>query len=328
MLPFHVAWTFLYPGIPRYTESQIPSQRDKVFIVTGGNSGIGFELVKILYAKGAKVYMASRSQERALPAIKTIEDSCQSPTGEIRFLRLDLDDLVSVKIAAAEFAAKETRLDVLWNNAGIGLSPVGSTTQQGIQRHMGVNCVGHLLFSHLLLPQLRHTAATASLGDVRVVWTSSQSVDAKAPPGGVRMEDLNTGTQDTFLNYAASKAGNWLLASEFSRHHRGDGILSLTQDPGVLSTGIWCGFPTWFQWVMVPFLHPVKYGAYTEAWAGLSPDVTMDDSGRYASPWGRWHSGPRKDIEESLRTKQEGGTGIAQEFWDWCQEQIKPYTTH
>jgi CubicO group peptidase (beta-lactamase class C family) len=71
--------------------------------------------------------------------------------------------------------------------------------------------------------------------------------------------------------------------------------------------------------------HPPKLGAYTELWAGLSPDVRVADGGRYAIPWGRWHSMPRKDILDALKTKQEGGTGQAAEFWKWCEDQTKEY---
>lgn len=76
---------------------------------------------------------------------------------------------------------------------------------------------------------------------------------------------------------------------------------------------------------MTPFMHEPKMGAYTELWAGLSQDVKCGDGGKCAIPWGRWHTNPRKDILESLKTKEEGGTGLAAEFWGWCEEQIKEY---
>lgn len=66
-------------------------------------------------------------------------------------------------------------------------------------------------------------------------------------------------------------------------------------------------------------------GAYTELWAGLSPDVKSEDGGRYAVPWGRWHPSPRQDILASLMTQEEGGTGLAEEFWAWCEEQTDMY---
>jgi len=66
-------------------------------------------------------------------------------------------------------------------------------------------------------------------------------------------------------------------------------------------------------------------GAYTGLWTGLSQDVTCKDGGELGVTWGRWHTDPKKDILESLKTKEEGGTGIAMKFWDWCEEQTTEY---
>jgi NAD(P)-dependent dehydrogenase (short-subunit alcohol dehydrogenase family) len=126
-------YTQLYPPAPPLTEANLPSQIGKVFIVTGGNAGIGFELVKILYSAGAKVYMASRSRVKAEAAIKTIQDADTKTQGEVKLLELDLGDLQSVKTAAETFKALESKLDVLWNNAGISHVPIGSKSQQGYE---------------------------------------------------------------------------------------------------------------------------------------------------------------------------------------------------
>lgn len=134
-------WTQTFPGSRSFTESNIASQAGRVFIVTGGNSGVGFELVKILYNKNGTVYMASRSQEKALIAIKKIKSSCPSGSGQIRFLHLDLTDLETIRDSVNAFAKQESRLDVLWNNAGVSYVPSGSTTKQGIEQHIGTNCV-------------------------------------------------------------------------------------------------------------------------------------------------------------------------------------------
>ncbi|CAI7645389.1 hypothetical protein PCG10_009764 [Penicillium crustosum] len=95
-----------FPPKPTFTEKELPSQNGRVFIVTGGNAGVGLELCKILYGSGATVYMVSRSKERAESAIQFIvkvEPAPKSP-GKIKFLHLDLNDLESVKGAATTFA--------------------------------------------------------------------------------------------------------------------------------------------------------------------------------------------------------------------------------
>lgn len=102
--------------------------------MTGGNAGIGFELVKILYSAGAKVYIAARSRSKAEAAIKSIHEMDMKSPGEVKLLELNLGDLESVKKAAETFKRQESKLDVLWNNAGISHVPVGSKSKQGYER--------------------------------------------------------------------------------------------------------------------------------------------------------------------------------------------------
>jgi NAD(P)-dependent dehydrogenase (short-subunit alcohol dehydrogenase family) len=190
---------------------------------------------------------------------------------------------------------------------------------------MGTNCLGPFLFTQLLLPQLRAAAQSSPPASVRIIWTSSGTVDTNASKGGIDLADLAAPPTSKMLNYANSKAGNWFLASEFANLLEKDGIVSLTQNPGNLSTKGWENAPKVAQVIFSYINHPPKYGAYTELWAGLSDDVKMEDGGRYAIPWGRWHGRPRKDILDALKSKEEGGTGQAGNFWKWCEDQTKTY---
>ena len=140
------------------------------------------------------------------------------------------------------------------------------------------------------------------------------------------MAELMAPSTSQSLTYTISKAGNWLLASEFALRHGRDGIVSLTMNPGNLNTKLLAGIPAIMRILVKPILHPPKMGSYTALWAGLSPDITVEDGGKYGIPWGRWHSAPRKDILDGLKTKEEGGTGEAAEFWTWCEEQTKEFT--
>lgn len=146
------------------------------------------------------------------------------------------------------------------------------------------------------------------------------------PEGGVSLAELAPGnfSEDKARNYSASKAGNWLLASEFDKRTREDGVVCVTQNVGTVRTNGWNGVP-WLKILMAPFMYNAKFGAYTELWCGLSQDVTSEDGGKCAIPWGRWHPSPRQDVLESMKTKEEGGTGLAAEFWGWCEEQTKGY---
>ncbi|RBQ99138.1 hypothetical protein VDGD_20095 [Verticillium dahliae] len=94
----------------------------QVFIVTGGNSGVGKELVKILYQHNARVWIATRSKERTDEAIAEIKKAHPKSQGQFLFLKLVLDDLTTIKQSASQFTSQETRLDVIWNNAGVMLT--------------------------------------------------------------------------------------------------------------------------------------------------------------------------------------------------------------
>lgn len=322
-------WTQWFPPAPTLTEENLPSQAGKVFLVTGGNAGIGFELTKILYSKGATVYMASRSQAKADEAIKAIKAShTGDETGRLEYLHLDLNDLTTIKASAADFAARETKLDVLWNNAGVGTIPVGSVTKQGIEQSVGVNCIAPFLFTQLLIPQLRNAAKSAPKNSVRIIWTSSWLAEMQGAKGGtLNFDELAVGTKDNQHNYATSKVGNWLLAVECAKRYGGEGILSLAQNPGNLASNIWSSVPKATMMLVGLVLHKVVFGAYTELYAGLSPDITAADNGGYVIPWGRiQRSSHRKDILLAIKDKEEGGSALASRFWTWCEEQVEKYT--
>jgi NAD(P)-dependent dehydrogenase (short-subunit alcohol dehydrogenase family) len=319
-------FTQLFPPKPTFTEKNVPSLVGKVFIVTGGNSGVGLELVKVLYSRGGTVYIASRSTTKIDAAISTIRSIFPRSSGHLKSLRIDLNDLSTISACASTFLAQESRLDVLWNNAGIAQVPAGSITTQGHEAHMGVNCLGPFLLTKLLLPILLHTAKASPTASVRVVFTSSSIVDLAGPPGGLLLSEHISGnfSKDKGYNYSSSKAGNWLLASEFDKRTRKEGLVCVTQNVGQCRTDSWNKIPI-VKWLFSPVLHDPIMGAYTELWAGLSPDVKCEDGGKCALPWGRWHTDPRKDILQSMNSKEEGGTGLSAEFWDWCEQQTEAF---
>ncbi|KAH8893648.1 NAD(P)-binding protein [Thozetella sp. PMI_491] len=323
---------WLFPPKPTFTEKDVPSQAGRVFIVTGGNSGVGFELCKMLYPTGAKLYMACRSKERAEKAIQAIKEAHPhvKDTSSLAFLPLDLNDLESVKAAAATFQKQETKLDVLWNNAGLGglRVPPGFRTAQGFEPMVGIHLIATLLFTELLRPQLRDAAATSSPGAVRVIWLSSIAAEGSTPPNGLKFEELDEGTSDRLYNYAYSKSGSWFLAREMARRYAPDGIVSVALNPGNLKANSYEGMPWYGMMLMGPLLHHPKYGGYTELFAGLSPQITQENSGAYVIPWGRIQTDEqcgRKDIVKALKSTEEGGLGYPKRLWEWCEEKWKPY---
>ncbi|RYP75977.1 hypothetical protein DL771_002049 [Monosporascus sp. 5C6A] len=318
--------TQCYPPAPTFTENNLPELDGKVYIVTGANTGVGKELAHILYSKNAKVYVAARSEEKAINAIKEIKERSPQSKGQLLFLQLDLADLSTIKASAEEFLSQETRLHVLFNNAGVMTPPQGSKTAQGYELQLGVNCVGSFMLTKLLTPALVATAKAEPPGAVRVVWVSSSAAEVLSPTGGLELDNLDYHSERyAHTKYGVSKAGSYLYSTEFAKRHRDDGVVSMALNPGNLDSELFREQGYIMGRLLKLFvLHPPVYGAYTELFAGLSPEVTLEKSGGWVVPWGRFDS-IREDLVVSSRSKAEGGTGVAEEFWKWSEEQIKPY---
>lgn len=259
--------------------------------MTGANSGIGKETARILYSKNAKVYCAARSKEKALDAIDSIKAAHPDSHGELVFLPLDLADLTTIRHSVDEFLAKEAKLHVLFNNAGVMNPPNGSKTAQGYELQLGVNNLGTFLLTKLLTPTLVRTARAEpdAPSSVRVVWVSSSAAEAlQAPRGGVDLSNLDYHVDKSPLDkYCISKAGNYLQAAEFARRHSGsggdgDGVVSVPLNPGNLDSDLWRTQTPRAQAFLRRFvLYPPVLGAYTLLFAAFSPEVTVERSGEW-----------------------------------------------
>ncbi|RLD99044.1 MAG: short-chain dehydrogenase, partial [Bacteroidetes bacterium] len=131
-----------------WTIERISDLSGKVIIVTGGNSGLGYESVKAFAMKGADMVLASRSMEKGEEARAEILKDV--PDGKIEVMQLDLGDLESVKNFASEFKLGHKKLDVLLNNAGIMMTPY-FTTKDGFEAQLGTNHLGHFALTGLLM---------------------------------------------------------------------------------------------------------------------------------------------------------------------------------
>lgn len=206
---------------------QVLTVDDQVFIVTGGNSGVGKALVGILYQRNARVYIATRSKQKSDEAIAEIKEAHPTSRGSLIFLSLVLDDLTTIKASAEEFLNRESRLDVIWNNAGVMFPPEDALTKQGIDLQMGVNTLAHFLLLKFLTPILIETAKVAPKNSVRIVWVSSMAVDFSSKPP-IDFSNLDY-KNDVGIpkKYDQSKVGNLLHAIEFDKRFPNTGICSL-----------------------------------------------------------------------------------------------------
>ena len=123
----------------------------------------------LLYQTGGKVYLADRSEADAQAAISKIKARPTTSSGELSFLSFFLEDLTTIKPAVETLVAKESRLDVLFNNAGVLFPPWGSVQAQGHELQITTKFLGHYLFTQFFLPTLLHTAESVSPAAVRVI---------------------------------------------------------------------------------------------------------------------------------------------------------------
>lgn len=278
---FKSAWTQFFPPQPTFTDKDIPSDlHGKVYIVTGATSGMGKELARVLYAKNAKVYIACRSEEKATEAVAAIKKASPQSKGELIFISLDLADLAKVKAAAESFLARESKLHVLFNNAGVMVGPADPPlkTAQGYELALGVNCVGTFLLTKLLTPTLVATAKSEPPDTVRVVWLSSFGLGQFAPQDrGIDMDNLDYHIPKPHVErYGISKCGDWLLGVEFARRHRKDGIVSAPVNPGNVRTELARDQTIGLKVVAHAVVYPIINGVYTQLFAAFSPEVTVD----------------------------------------------------
>lgn len=195
--------------------------------MTGSTSGIGKHLAAILYERNGNVYIAARSTEKAQQTIKELQENFPDSTGKLTYLHLDLSDLSTIKASAENFLQSESRLDVLWNNAGVMAPPQGSKTKQGYELQFGTNNLGPFLFTEFLRPLLVETAKSAPKYSVRVIWVSSSAVEM-APKPAIDFSNMDYKKEEgIWSKYARSKAGNVLHSAEFARRAQGTGVLSL-----------------------------------------------------------------------------------------------------
>lgn len=196
--------------------------------------------------------------------------------------------------------------------------------------HFGVNCLGPFLFTKLLTPNLVATArdkATAP-GTVPVIFSSSFAADIfcdKNTTSIVDMDDLDFHDNKAAKSrYGTSRVGNFIYAFEMSRRYKSDGIIGLGVNSGNLDPDLFRQQGTVFGSLTSPMKYPVVNGAYTELWAGLSPEVILEKAGGFVYPFGCF--GPiRKDWTQGTKSDDEGGNGTTKGFWDWSEEQVEEY---
>ena len=286
-----------------FTASDVPDQSGKTIFITGANTGLGFDAAKVLAGRGARVLIGCRSRDKAQQARRNI--LAEHPGADVAVIELDLASLGSVKKAAAT-VAKEPRLDVLINNAGIMIPPY-ELTLDGFESQFGVNHLGPFALTGLLLPKLQATA------DARVVNTASIA----HKQGKIHFDDINAERgYNPVTRYAQSKIANLYFTYELHRRlsAAGDSTISVAAHPGIADTELSRYVPRALRMLMPvfrPLFNTSAQGAWPTLCAATMPGV---QGGEYYGPARRRETaGPAVKVASNRRSHDRD---IARRLWD------------
>lgn len=287
-----------------FTFADMPIQQGHTAIVTGANTGIGFEIARMLAAKGARVLLACRDGDKAAEAISRIEGG-REQGGEAEYLHLDLANLASVR-EAAETAGKEKRIDMVVNNAGVMMPPF-STATAGCELQFAVNHLGHFAFTCLLLDKL----AQGEGG--RVVMQSSiahRNAD-------IDFDNLDGSKgYDRTKFYGQSKLANLLFANELDRRLRkaGSKAISLSSHPGVAASELMRHIKGGkiMSSIVGAVLNTAEQGALPALQAATDPAA---EGGDYYGPYGLMEM-RGKESGRAVQSKRARDEDLAKRLWD------------
>lgn len=238
-------------------------------LITGANTGIGFATVRGLAARGARIWLAGRSEEKTRAAMRRVID--ETGNTALHYLALDLGSLPTVRACAESFLVADEPLHVLINNAG--LAGQRGMTDSGFELAFGTNHVGPFLLTALLLDRLRASAPA------RIVTVAS---DAHFAAKGIDYELIRKPTRNRtgFPEYAVSKLANVLHSQELARRLEGTGVTTYSLHPGVIASDIWRKVPWPVRPLMKLRMRSPEHGARTTLYCATEPELA-NESGRY-----------------------------------------------
>lgn len=234
----------------KWTTADIPDQTGRVALVTGANTGLGFETAAGLAARGAHVVLAVRNLDKGRDAETLIRQ--RSPGASVTLQELDLGSLDSIRAAAEQLRSDHDRIDLLINNAGV-MYPPKSTTKDGFELQFGTNHLGHFAFTGLLLDRLLPVAGS------RVVTVSSIGHRLRAD---IHFDDLQWERRYNRVEaYGQSKLANLLFTYELQRRLAPHATtIALAAHPGGSNTELMRHLPRWAA-VAYPLIKPMFQGA-------------------------------------------------------------------
>jgi len=259
----------------KWTAADIPDQTGRVAVVTGANTGLGFETASALAAKGAHVVLAVRNLDKGKEAARRIEQVHSGP--DVTLQELDLSSLQSIRTAADELRSKHDTIDLLINNAGVMMTPK-STTEDGFESQFGTNHLGHFAFTGLLLDRVLAVPGS------RVVTVSSTGHRFAR---GIRFDDLQWEHDYSRVGaYGQAKLANLMFTYELQRRLIGTNTIAAAAHPGGSNTELARNLPAAIRGVtalLAPLMQGPDMGALPSLRAATDPGVL---GGQYFGPDG------------------------------------------
>jgi len=290
----------------------IPTQPERIAIVTGANGGLGFETALVLAQRQLLVIMACRDLDKAEKAKMQILE--EYPEAKIETLALDLASLASVQDFAEAYSAKYKRLDLLINNAGVMIPPY-EVTEDGYELQFQANYLGHFLLTGLLLKLLTKTEKS------RVVLLSSKAHEQAT----IDFDDLQSEQNySKWKAYGQSKLACLIFAKELDRRFKKCGFptIAVAAHPGISNTGLFRYFPKWFNKTLAPLLSPLithspKSASKSILNAALGENVT---GGSYYGPTG--FMGFKGKPGEVASSENSNDKTVTKQLWEVSEELV------
>jgi NAD(P)-dependent dehydrogenase (short-subunit alcohol dehydrogenase family) len=294
----------------RWTSDDVPAQQGRVAVITGANTGLGFETAQVLAARGASVVLAVRDIEKGKRAAARIVGT--APGANVTVQPLDLTSLDSIRAAAGELRAVHPRIDLLINNAGV-MYPPKQTTRDGFELQFGTNHLGHFALTGLLLEQMLPVPGS------RVVTVSSVGHRIQAR---IHFDDLQWDrSYRRAPAYGQSKLANLMFTYELQRRlsaaasTAAASTIAVAAHPGFASTELMRHSPA-IAAVAAPLLsQSAAMGALPTLRAATDPAVL---GGQYYGPGGLFESrGYPKLVTSSHRSHD---TAVQRRLWTVSEE--------
>lgn len=272
-------------GKQGWTPDRINNLTGKTFVITGANTGAGFEASRILLSKGAEVLMLNRNEQKSNKAIADLKTEFGG-AAKVSFIKMDLSALASVRKAAAEVNKTVPKIDALICNAAIAQVPKQTFTSDGFESQLGVNHYGHFLLCGLLFGRLEK-----SNGRIVVVGSEGYKMGIKA----IQFDDMNWDKNYHPMNtYCHSKLAQIMFAYELQdriktarKHvpvyvcHPGASATSLIKNSGSLKDKILFGLMS-----LTPLVQSAEKGAYPEVMCATEAEEDLNQKAYYG-PTGR-----------------------------------------